>query len=105
MLIQDVLQWMSVFAAGIAALWMLKAGAGIKTGGGGMLQEMRWLLEETPALNAFFLFVMHCSFTVQIALSFYRISNTVIISLDILYFLSMLMLILYHTFKEAEILP
>ncbi|MCR4436080.1 MAG: hypothetical protein QHH06_13700 [Clostridiales bacterium] len=105
MLLQAALQLIPALAAGMIACLMCALRLSLKNGGTGMCQNLYWLLEKTPALEAFLLFVVQAGSTVVSVGSFRRISNSIVISLDILYFLSVLMLILYHILTEWGRLP
>ena len=73
-----------------------KGSAGI-----GAFLELDWILENTPAQVSYLMFVIQ-TFIVTAASAFaFRVSNHVILTLDILYFISILLLILYHNLKEA----
>lgn len=58
------------------------------------------LLVKTPALNSFLLFVSRTLIAATLLCSaFGRIASHIVISLDILYFASILMLVLFHNLK------
>jgi len=63
--------------------------------------DLRWLLTQTPAFNAFLAFAVQAVMAVITVLySLKHVSNHIIMSFDIICILSLLMLILYHTLKE-----
>ena len=68
----------------------------------GVLREPDWILEKTPAQASYFMFVMQSVIMISAAAYAFRVSNHVILSLDIIYFISILMPVLYHNLKEAR---
>ena len=58
--------------------------------------------KEIEAKSSFLFFNMLISVSIILICSFIGSSNHFIISLDILYFLSLMMLIFYHTFKLSK---
>lgn len=96
--IVTLLPMLAVIAAVFAAASKLKSV------GNRMMQifdEFGWAIDNSPAQVAFFMF----SFTAAIAAAllsavFAHVSNQLILSLDIIFFLSSILLILFHQFKE-----
>ena len=74
---------------------------GKRHGAMGALLELDWILEKTPAQASFFMFMLQSFIVVNAAAFAFRVSNHIILTLDILYFVSILMLILFHNLKEA----
>ncbi len=68
--------------------------------GGSVLCDISWMLERTPAKFYFALFMLQTLLAVSaLAFSVRSISNHGIISYDILFITSMLLLVLYQSFK------
>jgi dolichol kinase len=106
MLLQFISQLIPVLVAGTIAYLIYYFSAVLKNGGAGVFQGFKWLLEVTPALNTFLVFITKATFLVSLILcAFGRTSNHIILSLDILYLISLLILILYHIFKQPENSP
>lgn len=100
-MLQFVSQLIPVLLTGLIAYLLFRLGAALKFSGSYLSRELGWMLDRTPALDAFLMFVIGAAIaaaTVVCALR--QVSNHLLLSLDILYFLSMLLLILFHTFKE-----
>jgi hypothetical protein len=75
----------------------------LKEGGAQAFLGFEWMLENTPALNTFLVFITTASYFAALVLcTFGRTSNHIILSLDILFFFSLLILIFYHTLKQPE---
>ena len=92
-----------VLVAGILAYLTYYLSRILEKGGAQALLGFRWLLEVTPALNTFLIFVSRGAYlTALILCAFGRTSKHMVISLDILYLVSLLLLILYHTLKQPE---
>lgn len=69
----------------------------------GRFLELGWLLEKTPAQASYLMFMVVQSFLVITAAAFAsRVSNHVILTLDILYLINILLLIRYHNLKKAS---
>jgi hypothetical protein len=100
-MLQFVSQLIPVLMAGFIAYLLFKLGAALKYSGTYLSDELGWMLPRTPALDAFLMFVIGAAIVVTAAAcALMQVSNHIILSLDILFFLSMLLLILFHTFKE-----
>ncbi|NJD04829.1 MAG: hypothetical protein FIA99_20020 [Ruminiclostridium sp.] len=67
----------------------------------GSFLELDWVLEKTPAQASYLMFMVQSFIVVTAAAFAFRISNHIILTLDILYLVSILMLVLYHNFKIA----
>lgn len=88
----------------IASLVMLIHSAGIVMlrKGSFLSAELRFILESTPALNCFYTFVI-CSAAVVTAVSCLgRVSKHAVITLDIIFLFSAILLILFHSFIKYE---
>lgn len=60
-----------------------------------------WFIEKSPAQVAFFMFsIITAITTTLIACTFSQVSKHLILTLDIIFFLSSMLLILFHQFKE-----
>lgn len=90
-----------VFTGIIAYLTARLTGASIIYNGLGALLELDWILQVTPAQVSYLMFVMQSAILISVFIFTFKISNHSILSLDILYLISMLMLILFHNLKEA----
>lgn len=67
--------------------------------------DLRWILEETPALFACVLFLIYSACISLLAVSLLsNVSNHIVQSLDILYLFSLIMLVLFHLIKESRVL-
>lgn len=70
----------------------------------GSAWDISWMLPETPARDEFNLFVLQAVMISAILIcSLIQVSNHIILSMDILYILSLAMLFLYHTLKVADL--
>lgn len=67
----------------------------------GSFLELEWLLEKTPAEASYLMFMLQSLIVITAAAFAFKVSNHIILTLDILYFISLLMLILFHKIKEA----
>jgi hypothetical protein len=66
-----------------------------------VVNDFGWSIERSPAQVAFFMFSFTAAIaTALVASAFAHVSNLLVISLDIIFFLSSMMLILFHQFKE-----
>lgn len=102
MIVQLLLNLMGIFIAGAIVYLTYLLSRTLKGGSAGMLQDFCWLFDNTPALNSFLMFVLQIVIASNtIACSLKSISNHIIISLEIIYLFSILMLVLFHTLKEA----
>ena len=100
-----VINLIPALAAGIIIYLTFLLGKSFRCGGPGMLRGLCCLLERTPALDAFLLFIFRSVLiAAAVTVAFGSISNHIVLSLDILYFISALLLILYHTLKNPPVL-
>lgn len=100
-MLQFVSQLAPVLMTGIIAYLLFRLGAALRHSGSYLSDELGWMLAETPALDSFLMFAIGTAIAVTAAASaLLQVSNHIILSLDILYLLSLLLLILFHTFKE-----
>ena len=67
----------------------------------GSFLELDWILEKTPAQASYLMFMIQSFIIITAAAFAFRVSNHIILTLDILYLASILMLVLYHNFKVA----
>jgi hypothetical protein len=103
MILQFISQLIPVLVAGIITYFTFYLSTILENGGAGALAGFKWLLEATPALNTFLVFMAKAAFLINAILStFGRMSNHIVLTLDILYLISLLMLILYHNLKQPE---
>jgi hypothetical protein len=63
--------------------------------------ELDWILEKTPAQVSFFMFLLQAFIFITAAAFASKVSNHIILTLDIIYLLNILLLILYHNIKIA----
>ena len=102
-LVQTFMSMVIVLLAGIVLATACILNISSITYGPSVSRSLGCLLDWTPALDAFLLFVLHgfiCVSTVACCLT--SISNSLVIALDIIFFFSILMLILYHTLKQSR---
>lgn len=100
-MLQFIAQFIPVLLTGLIAYLLFRLGAALKYSGSYLSRELGWMLDRTPALDAFLLFVIGAAIAAAaVVCTLRQVSNHLLLSLDILYFLSMLLLILLHTFKE-----
>jgi hypothetical protein len=64
-----------------------------------LLEELGLCVENSPAQAAFFMFSFAAAIAAVLVCTFAHVSTRFILSLDILFFFSSLLLILYHRFK------
>ena len=101
-MLQIISQAAPVLLTGLIAYLLFKLGAALRHSGSYLSEELGWMLARTPALDAFLVFVIGIAFATAAAVcAFAQVSNHIILTLDILYLLSMLLLILFHNLKEA----
>jgi hypothetical protein len=101
-MLQFISQVFPVLLTGLIAYLLFRLGAALRHSGSYLSDELGWMLARTPALDAFIMFVIGIAIVVTAVLcALMQVSNHIILSLDILYLMSMLMLILFHTFKES----
>lgn len=101
-MLQILTQLIPVVFAGIIAYLTFRISKVFKNTGTGMFNDFYCFLEKTPALDAFLSFIIQSVLVSAAAIcAFQQVSNHIILSLDILYFISLLMLILFHNLKEA----
>jgi hypothetical protein len=100
-MLQFLVTFLPLLAVIAAAFTMA---SGVKRSGvsfGRMIGDFGWGIERSPAQVAFFMFSFTAAIaTALVASAFAHVSNLLIISLDILFFISNMMLILFHQFKE-----
>ncbi len=66
-----------------------------------MLSDFGWMIESSPAQVAFFMFSVTAAIAASLAVCvFSLVSRQLILSLDILFLLSSMLLILFHQLKE-----
>lgn len=103
---QIMLTLLTVAFTGLIAYLTLRfAAASLKGGGLGVFFELDWILEVTPAQVSYLMFIIQSALLVTVALTSFRISNHGILTLDILYLISIIMLIMFHNLKEASNTP
>lgn len=101
-MLQFISQLVPVLLTGLIAYLLFRLGVALRHSGSYLSDELGWMLARTPALDAFIMFVIGIAIVVTAVLcALMQVSNHIILSLDILYLMSMLMLILFHTFKES----
>jgi hypothetical protein len=101
-MLQFLVQAIPVLLTGLLAYLLFRLGAALKHSGAYLSDELGWMLARTPALDALIMFILGIAFAVAAAAcALVQVSNHIILSLDILYLLSMLLLVLYHTLKES----
>ncbi|HHW47657.1 MAG TPA: hypothetical protein GXX14_03450 [Clostridiaceae bacterium] len=97
-----MLNLLPVIIAGTMVYMLHHFNASLKYSCREAVESLCLLLERTPALDTFLMFVIKAVLIVTSTVcTFGNPSYYGIISLDIFYFMSMLMLILYHTLKVA----
>lgn len=94
MVIQIVLNLLPAAIAGIMGYLIYLTAVVIL--GRALPVDLQWVMEKTPALDAFLLFIFHTVILTSINCFINNLSNHVILSLDIVYFFSVLMLIMFH---------
>lgn len=101
-MLQLVIQFIPVMFIGLMTYLSYRISTAYKSAGFSMLSELCWLLPKTPALDTFLLFVLQAVLVASVVVStLARMSNHGVLTLDILYYLSVLMLILFHRRKES----
>jgi hypothetical protein len=101
-MLQVLSQLIPVVFAAIIAYLTYRISKVFKNTGTGMFNDFYCFLEKTPAQDSFLMFIIQSVLVSAAAIcSFKQISNHIILSLDILYFISLLMIILFHNLKEA----
>ena len=101
-MLQFLLNLLPVVITGVMVYMLYHFSTSLKYSGREVIESLRLLLERTPALDVFLMFVIKAALIVTSTVcTFGKLSYYGIISLDIIYFMSMLMLILYHTLKVA----
>lgn len=102
-MLQTILNLLPVFIIGTTIYITLCISISLKNARTGMMQSLCWLLERTPALDTFLLFIIQTVYIITaVFCAFSNLSNHAVISLDIIYFFSMMMLIFYHIIKESR---
>ncbi len=105
MVAQIIIQLIPVIFIGVLAFVVYSLGTAMKYYGTGALGDLSWMLPNTPALNEFFVLVLQVAIVAStLVYALLQVSNHIIISLDIIYFLSLSMLVLYHILKETDII-
>ena len=101
-MLQFLLNLLPVIITGAIVYMLYHFSASLRYSGREVRGSLCWLLERTPALDIFLTFVIKAVLIVtSTTCTFGNFSCYGIISLDIIYFMSMLILILYHTLKIA----
>lgn len=101
-MLQLISQLVPVLLTGIIAYLIFRLGAALKHSGSYLSEELGWMLDRTPVVDAFLMFIIGIAIAVALTVStLMQVSNHIILSLDILYLMSLLLLILFHTFKES----
>ena len=101
-MIQFVIMVLTAAAAAITAYFVLHIVVLPVNSGSGKFAGLDWLLDRAPAMDAFLMFIFQAVLVVTtVACALLRISNHIILSLDILYLLSILILFRFHMLKEA----
>lgn len=90
-----------LIAAIISYLSFRSAAGAVRNIGKASLLELDWILEKTPAQASYFMFMLQSFIIVSAAAFAFRVSKHIILTLDILYLITNLMLILHHTLKIA----
>lgn len=105
-MLQLISQLVPVLLTGLIAYLVFRLGTVLKHTGSYLSEELGWMLARTPAVDAFLMFIIGIAIAVASTISILmQVSNHIILSLDILYLMSLLLLILFHTFKESGSLP
>lgn len=105
MIVQVIIQLIPAVFIGFLAFVGYSLGTALRYSGTGAFGDLSWMLPNAPALNEFFVLVLQTVIAASALICvLLQVSNHIIISLDILYLLSILMLVLYHMRKEADIL-
>jgi len=65
--------------------------------------ELSWMLESTPALYNYVLFVINAFTCLLIVSLLCRSSNHIVMSLEILYLFSIMIPVLFHFIKDTKI--
>lgn len=89
----------SVIFSAIAACTQF---ASVQLSGRRFSSELKWILEETPALNSLLAIMAQSAVFVVLISGLESISNHIIISLDIIYFFTLLILIYLHIIKNFK---
>jgi len=101
-MLQVLLNLLPVIIAGAIVYILSYLSASLKYLGRETVESLRWLLETTLTLDIFLMFVIRAVLIVKSTVcTFGNHSYYGIISLDIIYFMSVLILVLYHTLKVA----
>lgn len=102
MLIQITLNFISIFLISIIGYIVLSFSvAGIGSIGLNF-SEFKFFLEKSAAFDNFIVTAIQISAGSILTCSLLQVSNHSVISLDIIFFLSILMLILYHTLRQSK---
>ena len=101
-MLQFISQLIPVFFAILIVYLTYRISIIIKNADGFLHPDFDWVIENTPALDAFLMFAIQTVLVVTASVcSFRQVSNHIILTLDIIFFISVMMLILFHTLKEA----
>lgn len=106
MTVQFLFQLFSIIVSSVIMFLLLLCAAGIPSGSRymGSVWDISWILPETPARDEFNLFVLQSVIIAAVLVcGLLQVSNHIMLSLDILYILSLSMLYLYHTLKVADL--
>jgi hypothetical protein len=96
-----VISYVSICFIGALLLYCL-ANAALRLNSN-LPSDLKWILEQAASLDAFLAFVVTIVITSCCMSSLVNnISNHIILSLDIIFFFSSLILILFHTIKQTR---
>lgn len=102
MILQLFLQLVPVFIMGVIAYLTYCISISFKGAGKGKHMDLSCFLVRTPALDAFLMFVIQAVLVAAVEVcASVNISGHTIISLDIIYFFSILILIAYHIMENS----
>jgi hypothetical protein len=100
-MLQFIVSFLSLLAEIIAAFTLAFGMKRSRVSFGRVVSDFGLSIERSPAQVAFFMFSFTAAIaTALVASAFAHVSSLLIISLDILFFISNMMLILFHQFKE-----
>lgn len=103
MIFQLLMVSMSFFFIGIAAFFIQMLSKSLGASGSRMLPDLCWLMEKTPALDMFWTILIRALWAgAAVVACIGRISNHMVLSLDILAITGLLMLSLYYGSKSSE---
>lgn len=105
-MIQMLLQLVPVIFIGLIAYMTFLLSKQLQHSSSCSFDELCCFLQSTPALDSFFIFVLQgILFVSAILCTLQQVSNHIILTLDILYILSLILLSLYHIFKDHQVSP